>query len=214
MSGMILGVHIAAGLAALLAAGAALGARKGGALHRGAGRVFVLAMLAVTLTTLALVALRPNLFLFLVGIFSFHLVFTGWRAGALRDGRPRALDHVAGGAMALAAGAMLGLGGASLLGGDLLGGGGSRPVVLIVFGAIGLALALSDWRGWRAGPVQGRARIARHLTRMLAGTVAAITAAGVVNLGGLPELVLWLGPTLVMTPVILWWTLRTLRPAR
>ena len=206
MTEALLFVHIAAGFTALGMAGVALGTVKGGVWHRRAGNIYVLAMLAVTLTTFALVAIRPNLFLFVIGIFSFYLVFTGWRAAMLRDGRPRWPDHGAGAVMALTSGGMLALGAAELLG----GAGGAQPVILLVFGSIGLTLALSDWRDWRAGPVTGKARIARHLTRMLAGTIATITAAVVVNLDFLPALVTWLGPTALITPVIFWWNARIL----
>lgn len=209
MAEAFLFLHIVAGVTALLAAGVALGCAKGGAWHRRAGLAYVVSMLAVTLTTFALVALRPNLFLFVIGVFSFYLVFTGWRAGAQRDGRPHLPDHLAGAAMALTGAAMLSIGA-----GRLFGPGGAEPVILLVFGSIGLTLALSDWRDWRRGPITGKARIARHLTRMLAGTIATITAALVVNLSFLPPLVVWLGPTVLITPLIFWWNARILRPAQ
>lgn len=209
MADAFLFLHIVAGVTALLAAGAALGCAKGSAWHRRAGLTYVLAMLAVTLTTFVLVALRPNLFLFVIGVFSFYLVFTGWRAGAQRDGRPRLPDHLAGAAMALTGAAMLAIGVMRLF-----GAGGAEPVILLVFGSIGLTLALSDWRDWRRGPITGKARIARHLTRMLAGATATATAAVVVNLSFLPPLVVWLGPTILITPLIFWWNARILRPAQ
>jgi uncharacterized membrane protein len=208
MIGMTLLLHIAAGFTALGAAGVALGTAKGATWHRRAGQIYVLAMLAVTLTTFVLVSVRPNLFLFVIGIFSFYLVFTGWRAALLREGRPQWIDHLAGGAMALTGAAMLGLGALGLT-----GAGGAQPVILIIFGSIGLTMALSDWRDWHAGPVTGKARISRHLTRMLAGTIATITAAAVVNLNFLPDLVTWLGPTALITPLIFWWNARILRGA-
>lgn len=205
----VLYLHIMAGFTALCAAGAALGTAKGAAWHRRAGKTYVLAMLGVTLTTLALIVVRPNLFLLVIGLFSFYLVFTGWRAGVQRDGRPRWPDHLAGAAMALTGATMLALGAM-----QLFAAGGSQPVILLVFGSIGLTLALSDWRDWQRGPIIGKARIARHLTRMLAGSIATITAAVVVNLSVLPPLVVWLGPTVLITPLIVWWNARVLRPAR
>ncbi|NYS26484.1 hypothetical protein HUK65_15980 [Rhodobacteraceae bacterium 2376] len=208
MTTAILILHILTGFLALGTAGAAIGTAKGGLWHRRAGNIYVLSMLAVTLTTFALVAIRPNLFLFVIGIFSFYLVFTGWRAAMLRDGQPRWPDHLGGLAMAATGLVMMGLG----LNG-LAGAGGAQPVILLVFGSIGLSLALSDWRDWRAGPVTGKARIARHLTRMLAGTIATITAAVVVNITFLPALVTWLGPTALITPVIFWWNARVMRGA-
>lgn len=206
MTTAILIVHILAGALALGMAGTAIGTTKGGIWHRQAGNTYVLSMLVVTLTTFALVAIRPNLFLLVIGIFSFYLVFTGWRAALLRDGCPRWPDHLGGLAMAVTALLMMGLG---LRG--LVGAGGAQPVILLVFGSIGLTMALSDWRDWRAGPVTGKARIARHLTRMLAGTIATITAAVVVNFTFLPALVTWLGPTALITPLIFWWNARIMR---
>jgi uncharacterized membrane protein len=201
-------LHILAGVAALAAAGIAVGSAKGGRLHRRAGNIYTLAMLVTGLSALVLSVMEPNPFLFAVGIFSLYLVFTGWRAAMVRDGRPRLPDHAGGAVMALAGVGMLGWGGQGMLSGS-----GAQPVILLVFGSIGLTMALADWRDWARGPVVGKPRIARHLGRMLGGTIATVTAAGVVNLGFLPDLVVWLGPTVIITPVIFWWTARVTRGA-
>lgn len=214
----ILSLHILAGLVALATAGLALATAKGGAWHRRVGLTYAAAMLTVSVTALALLTVRPGVFLFGIVVFSFYLVFTGWRAAGLRDGRPRAADHAAGAAMALTGVAMLSLGAAGLVAPILnaappLGLGGVQPPVLLVFGAIGLTLALADLRAGRAAePVTGPERISRHLTRMLAGTIATITGAATVNLAFLPELVAWLGPTVLLTPLVVWWNARVLRP--
>ena len=101
-------LHILAGVAALITAGLAVGSAKGGYLHRRAGNIYSLAMLFTCLSALMLAVMDPNPFLFAVGIFSLYLVFTGWRAAMIRDGRPRQLDHAAGAVMALAGLGMLG----------------------------------------------------------------------------------------------------------
>lgn len=208
MINLVLVVHILTGFTALGAAGAALWTVKGAQWHRWAGKIYVGAMLVVVLTTFLLVAVRPNAFLFAVAIFSFFLVFTGWRAAQIRDGQPRLADHLAGGAMALTGMGMMGLGIAGLI-----GSGSAQPVIMLVFGSLGVTMALSDWRDWRIGPVIGKARIARHLSRMLAGTIATITAAVAVNFSFLPTLVTWLGPTALITPLIFWWNARVMRGA-
>lgn len=201
---VLLALHIAAGCVSLAAAGVALAAAKGGALHRHAGRIYVAAMFAVGATTLLLVALRPNLFLLSIGVFSVYLVFTGWRAGVVRDGRPRPLDRAA-------TVLMLAVGLGMLAFGLAIYGAGHQGPVLLVFGSIGLVLAVGDLRIRAARPVTGKARIARHLTRMLSGTIATLTAAAVVNVHFLPALVVWLGPTVLMTPVIAWWNVQVLQ---
>lgn len=199
-------LHILAGVTALVSAGIAVGSSKGGRLHRRAGNIYTLAMLVTGLSALVLSVMDPNPFLFAVGIFSLYLVFTGWRAAMVRDGLPRLTDHAGGAVMSLAGLGMLGWGGKGIL-----TDGGAQPVILLVFGSIGLTMALADWRDWARGPVAAKPRIARHLGRMLGGTIATITAAGVVNLGFLPDLVVWLGPTALITPVIFWWTARVTR---
>jgi len=204
----ILFLHILAGVAALAAAGVAVGSAKGCRLHRRSGNIYTLAMLITGLSALVLAGVDPNPFLFAVGIFSLYLVFTGWRAAMVRDGRPRRLDHAGGTVMALAGLGMLGWGAQGIMAGS-----GAQPLILLAFGSIGLTLALADWRDWARGPITGKARIARHLGRMLGGTIATITAAGVVNLDFLPDLLVWLGPTALITPVIFWWTARVTRGA-
>lgn len=204
----ILFLHILAGVVAVAAAGVAVGSAKGSHLHRRSGNIYTVAMLITGLSALLLAVVKPNPFLFAVGIFSLYLVFTGWRAAIVRDGRPRRLDHAGGAVMALAGLGMLGWGAQGVM-----VSAGSQAVILLAFGSIGLTLALADWRDWRRGPVAGKARIARHLGRMLGGTIATITAAGVVNLGFLPDLIVWLGPTALITPVIFWWTAGVMRGA-
>jgi len=206
MTQTILILHILAGVTALGAAGVAVGSAKGGNLHRRSGNVYTLAMLGTGTTALVLSVMHPNVFLFAVGVFSLYLVFTGWRAAMVRDGRPRSLDHAVGAVMGLAGIGMLVWGAQGVL-----INAGAQPVILLAFGSIGLTLALADWRDWHRGPVTGKARIARHLGRMLGATIATVTAAGVVNLEFLPDLVVWLGPTVLITPVILWWTARVTR---
>ena len=64
-------------------------------------------------------------------------------------------------------------------------------------------LGVSDGMVWVKGAVTGRKRIARHLTNMLAGTIATITAVLVVNVATDPS---WIAP------FIIYWDRRPLRP--
>lgn len=202
--GLFLAVHVAGGVLALVAASLALFSAKGKAAHVRAGRAFGMGMAAVTVGGLGLLALRPNLFLLCIALFSAWLVATGWRAARLRDGRPRAVDHaLTWGMIALGAG-MVGWGLWGLVQGH------ERAVVLAVFGGIGLCSALADlWATRRQ--VDGQRRIARHMTRMMGGTIAAVTAVLVVNGSALPDVVRWLAPTVVLVPVIVWWNVRLAR---
>ena len=72
-------------------------------------------------------------------------------------------------------------------------------------------MSATDLRHHRASPPPAPQRIARHLTNMLAGTIATVTAVVVVNVETDPPWLAWIIPTLVITPLIAWWNRRVLR---
>ena len=206
---LLLVVHIAVGTLGTVGGVVAMLTRKGSLWHRRAGRVFAVSMLAIIGLALVMSVMRPNAFLFMVGLFSAYLVAVGWRAAVVRDGRPRRLDWTIAWSMAGAGLVMIGWGVAGMV------TGASYPApVLIVFGLIGGAFALGDLRLFRAGGARGVDRIARHLGHMTGGFIAALTAVLVVNGGALPDLVRWLAPTVLLTPVIVTWRVRLARDAR
>jgi UDP-N-acetylmuramyl pentapeptide phosphotransferase/UDP-N-acetylglucosamine-1-phosphate transferase len=95
-----------------------------------------------------------------------------------------------------------------LLGMFMLISGETIGLVLLVFGGIGAVLSYTDLRTLSAGRIDSKQRIAEHLTRMLAGTIATITAFLVTNVSIEPVFLLWLAPTVVITPLIVWWNRR------
>ncbi len=211
MSGTIalalLVVHIAAGSVALLAAAMALVMPKGERWHILSGRNYAIAMTLVFVTAVPLAILGSSIFLFLIAFFSFYLVFAGWRFARNRQRRAHPVDWAAVGILAITGLAMWGF--ALVIGLQ----GSSQWITLLVFGGIALALSLADGRFHWKQP-GGARRVARHLTNMMAGTIATITAVTVVNVDMEPVWVPWILPTVVITPLIVWWNIRTLRPAR
>jgi hypothetical protein len=194
-----LGVHVAAGVLALLAGALALGTAKGGRRHRRAGRAYVASMAVVVVTAIPLALADGNYFLFTVAVFSGYLVLNGYRVLSRKrpvPGEAAPLDWAAHLSMVGVGVAMVGLGGRSLLGGDGPG------VVLVVFGGIGLVLAGREIRAVYRPPESPREWFYRHLAFMGGGYIATVTAAVTVNLGMLPPLVRWVGPTAVGTPAI------------
>ena len=201
MSGITLFIHITAGSIALVAALAAIISQKGATIHRYAGRFYTAAMMATAATAIGLAVLDLNVFLLVIGLFSFYLVFTGWRAAVERTGQPTGVDWLVGATMAILGVGMIVWGSSGLLAGVY-----HPHLVLVIFGIIGIVLAAQDAFAWRQGPVTGQDRIVRHLTRMMGGTIATVTAVAVVNLPQLPSVVTWLGPTALMVPLIVLWT--------
>lgn len=108
--------------------------------------------------------------------------------------------------------------GMAIYGAYMLATGESLGVVSLAF-AGGLTIFVAqDIQSLRSGAPLGKFRIARHLQRMLGGTIATITAVLVAQvvpqLAGtsIPPFVVWLSPTIALTPLIVWWSYKTLAP--
>lgn len=205
---VLLAIHIAAGSAALATAAVALLTAKGQAHHIRAGRVYAVAMAVVCATALPLAVLGSDVVLLLVAVFSFYLVFAGWRFARNARGVPGAVDWAAVAVMGLTGLGMWGYAAALFLRGD------AQWITMAVFGFIALALSAVDTRHHRAPGRSGPQRIARHLTNMLAGTIATVTAVVVVNVDTNPVWLAWILPTILITPLIVWWNRRVTRGAR
>jgi uncharacterized membrane protein len=196
-------VHIAAGVVALLAGIVALVTTKGGTRHRRAGQFYVISMGVVVGTVLPLLAFDPSpnrIFLTLVAIFSGYFAFSGYRV--LSRKRPiDAAEPLDWGAAILVVGACLFLGGWGL--GFLLGGD-SFGTVMVVFGAIGLLVGITDIQVFRI-PDKRAPWMPDHLGRMMGAYIATVTAVSVVNLSVVSPVVSWLWPTAIGVPLIWYW---------
>jgi hypothetical protein len=200
---ILLAIHVFAGFLALCAALAAVITKTFDMphfWHKFFGTIYFFAMLVIFLSAIPMALIHRGEFLFLIAIFSFYLAYSGWRAAKNRQGIPHRSDWAAVLIMGLCSIVMLGYGVFLLLANSGYG------FVIIVFGSIAGALVYSGWKILRGGGLKGRARIARHVGLMLGGTIATTTAFVVTNFEVEPAWLLWLGPTIVITPVITWWT--------
>lgn len=202
LASVLLALHIGAGSLALLTAAIAVFTPKGEKWHIMSGRVYAIAMALVFLTAVPLALLGASIFLLLIAFFSLYLVFAGWRFARNRRGHPHAVDWAAT-AIVLTTG--LGMG---VYAGMLAGSGDSQWITMTVFAGIAVALGVVDGLFHLQRRATGGRRISRHLTGMLAGTIATITAVLVVNVETNPPWLAWILPTLVITPFITWWNIR------
>jgi len=202
-------LHVAAGVLSLISAFMASSVKALRLPHRMhvlSGRTFAWAMLGVCATAIPLSLLGGKLLLLLVAVFSGYLALAGWREAVRPRGAHAWIDRTAPIVMIAAATLMLGWGGLALR------AGASGGVVLLAFGAIGMMLSIADARRARR-PAEGVERIAQHMIRMMAATIAVVTALVVVNarfdLGWVP----WIAPTVLLTPLIVYWA-RAIRSGR
>ena len=210
MIDVLIALHILCGAVALLVMVVPFVTRKGSKNHVRAGRIYVIAMIAVVLLAwvtcgLRLVADPENggaRFLALVGLLAGHSTWQGWRAAARRDLGPSPLDAAVSGAVAvIAIGAVLALG---------------RSALWISFGSLLVFTAGLGVRDGIRGHADNSARIRAHIVGVVPACIATVTAVLVVNLANLPPQIVgllppvlwWLLPTIAGVPAIVYYTRR------
>lgn len=192
----LLFIHIIAGTVSLLAAALAVASGKEKKEHILAGRTYFWGMFSIFITAIPMSIISSNLFLFPVAIFSFYLAYAGMRFGRNRTGIASTFDWAAVGLMILSGIAMWCLATLYFINNN------TQYITLTVFGFIAISLGYADFRSYRNKSAIGKQRIARHLTNMLAGTIAVITAVLVTNVNIEPVFIFWILPTILITPLI------------
>ena len=200
----LLFIHILAGSISLMAAALAVVSSKGKKTHILAGRTYFWGMAIIFLTAIPMSLASSNVFLFLIAIFSFYLAYAGMRFARNRTGTANLFDWVAIGLMVLSGMVMWFLAIFYFMNSNY------QYITLTVFGFIAISLGYTDFRSYRNKSAIGKQRIARHLTNMLAGTIAVITAVLVTNVNIEPVFILWILPTIIITPMIFWWNRKIL----
>jgi uncharacterized membrane protein len=201
-------VHIGCGFASLACALGAMLSVKGQSRHRLFGQGFLFAMSGIFVTAIPLSIVMSNLFLLLIAIFSYYQALSGWRYAKNRSGAPNALDKTISFIMLLTGLFML------VAGSTKIATQSYQNTVLIVFGILGCMSSLSDFKTYHSHSAVGKQRIAKHLGAMLGATIAAVTAFSVTNLHFLPPLAVWLGPSVLLVPVLRWWRYKVLVSAK
>ncbi len=205
MMQILLPIHILAGTIALLCAALAVISEKGKKLHVLSGRTYFWCMVAIFLTAIPMSIITSNIFLFLIAIFSFYLAFAGMRFARNRKGVATTLDWIIVSLMILSGVGMW------ILAAIYFTNNNSQYIPLLVFGFLAIALGYADFKSHKNKTAIGKERLSRHLTNMMGGTIAVITAVLVVNVDLEPAWVWWVLPTLLITPVIFWWNVKVLK---
>ncbi len=203
----VLWLHIAAGFIGFFVAPVALVTRKGGGTHRKWGKVYFWAMTVSVLSSLIVAAYRPNVFLLLIGIFSFYLAFTGYRV--LRRKHPEqgqtatGLDWAVAGFTLAVSMFMIAKGSVDF---DTLTQ--QLNPVLIIFGLLGVSASGNDLYKFVRPSRDKNSWYFDHMSGMVASYIAAVSAFSVVNFTFLPLLARWLWPTAIGAPLLAFWIMR------
>lgn len=203
MYAILLAFHIASGSIALISALGALLVAKGKKAHRRWGISYVCSMALISITAWTMSALKPNPFLFAIGCFSAYLVASGYARTKNRSGKATTFDWTISGLGLVTSLVMLSLGLAST---------GTIHIVLIVFAGVSGVLSVIGIIGLRQHKFKGNERIINHMVHMMGGTIATVTAVAVVNIRGVqPGWLVWIAPSVLIVPVIIYWTIRLRR---
>ena len=205
MMEILLPIHILAGTIALFAAAFAICSEKGKKIHITAGKTYYWGMVGIFLTALPMSIINKEISLFLVAFFSFYLAFAGRRFAQNRTGVASRIDWIAVGLMIVTGIGMW------LLAIFYFIDSNSDYIVLFFFGFISIVLGYTDYKTHKHQEATGKKRIARHLSNMLAGTIAVVTAVLVVNVDMEPQWLPWILPTVILVPVISWWNWKVMK---
>ena len=200
---ILLYIHIATGSLALLTGTINMVQKKGGIKHRKMGRFYVGSMLATGISALIMAQIKPNPFLFIVGVFTIYLVGTADRYIQPTLKKPSLIDWAYTVGMLVFSFIFILLGMSAAIQSNAMGW------VMLTFGGIGLFSVFQDIKNYLGKNPARNYRLLTHIGRMVGGYTATVTAVLVVNGDRLPfavpEFLLWLSPTLVLTPLSFYW---------
>ena len=199
----LLFLHIAAGSLSLFTGGLNMILPKGGKRHRKIGRLFVAGMMLNGGSALFMAQIKPNPFLFIIGVFTIYLVGTADRYIKLSQKKPLLIDWVYTLGMFVFGSIFIIWGVITLTKSDGMG------AVMLVFGSIGLYSVYQDFNNYKGEAARRNYRLLTHIGRMVGGFTATVTAVLVVNAQYIPlyipAAIYWLAPTLIFTPLSIYW---------
>ena len=202
----LLYLHILAGFISLGVAYILLFIKKGNKRHKKLGMIYVYGMTTIFVTAIPLSLLREfNPFLFVIAIFSFYLAFSGYRQGRDRNGAREQIDKTLGVFITATSILFYTLAVNAYLIED------SMWITSIIFGTLALVFGINDFRRMKIVERPNfYDRTNLHLNLMLGGSIATTTAF-IVTIDPFSILWLnWVAPTIVGTPIIIYFSRREL----
>jgi hypothetical protein len=200
----ILLFHILAGTVALGSGLLAIFAAKGRRNHNRSGRTYELSMYAVAGSTILITLLKFNPFLLAIGIFALYLTYTGKRAlfyFRLRETYTPGLQDK----LPAFAGLLTGLFMIGFPVGQMLVSGEMFVPVLAVFGLVLLSSSAGDLATFRKPELftpANKGWLLKHIGMMGGAYISTVTAFLVNNVQLGQQWLVWIGPTIIGTLLI------------
>ncbi len=179
---------------------------KGGKRHKQMGKVFAISMITscIIIIPIAWMPGHKSLFLFLISLFTIYLVLIGRRALTFKSRKKLKAESIDLGislSMMVFSVFMLSYG--------IYGLFTQVPdnVLYMVFGGLGLFLTIKNFLFYKNFKAEKDAWLLAHLTHMIAGMIASITAFIVAGLK-LWTITAWVLPSVIGTVYIIYWRLK------
>lgn len=199
--------HVTAGAISLISAPISMVVAKGGSVHRVAGKIFFWSMVYIFVSAIILGTYHWRPFLLMVSVLSFYLVYSGYRTLYQKQ------IHLGKGVnwYDWLVAAVCGIFMLSFLiwSVDLMVNG-TNAILIVFFSVGGLFSIITEVKRYIKKPNAKHDWLFNHIGRMVGGFIAAVTAFSTNVLTFLPGLAQWLWPTLIGTPLIIYW-IRTYR---
>jgi len=160
-------------------------------------------MTYIFVTAVVLGLAHDKLFLVMVSVLSFYLVFTGYRTLYHKQLAKSIIWYDW--AMTIAAGLFMlsfGIWGVYLLTQGASGGG---IYLLFGFSAGGFLAVSGELKAYITKPTDKHRWLFNHIGRMVGGFIASVTAFSTNVLTFIPGIWPWVWPTLIGTPLIIYW---------
>ena len=196
-------VHVLAGVGALLFGALAILLKRNTPKHKIVGKIYFWCMSIIFVTGVFISIIKGLLFLFFIAIFTYYAVLTAYRILSLKQlnvtQKPKTIDWW----IDIVAGiTFLGLVVFAIY--YFVKNQSMDALIPLTFGAMGLLGVGRNMQRLKQKPKEKLHWMKVHIGNMCGSYIGAITAF-VVNQSQhipLPAVVLWLGPTLIITPII------------
>lgn len=196
----VLIIHIISGFLGLLSGTIAIMKTNSIKTHKKVGKVFFYAMVFIFITSTIMCLMKTNIFLLLVGFFSFYLACTGYRVLQLKsiyknNLKPKFIDFLIS-IIGMLAGITI-----FILAYFLFQSNSNFGFVCLFFGSISLFFGITDLRKFYITITDKFFWMRAHALRMAGAYVATVTAFIVVNVQINNGWILWILPGVIIIPI-------------
>ncbi len=205
---ILIALHVTAGCSALISGAIAMIFKSTTAKHRIAGKIYFWNMTFIFVSGMYLAVYRNSLFFIFISFFVYHQLIAAYRSLKLKQlHNGQAVERIDWIIEIVAGTANLCF--MLFAGYWYMKGKGEIALIPLVFGTIGLRNVYKNVRLFIKKTNDPTYWLQRHIAGMVGSYIGAITAF-LVNQGHnikfIPEIVLWLAPTAILTPLIIFET--------